>query len=416
MRKLQDVLAAAEDTRRFGDSLSAMLSMVSRAIGGNGILLKDLVRNKTTHVKSVDDLDSDDRDTDIAVTNSFDDVLDRVSGTGKAIRGDSGHALLNDAAAQAVQHFLALPLVAGGECLGGIAVYSEMRLAEEGGGEFSARDRLFLELCAGMLAERLDSLSRTEQHRRAERMLDEVQSNLVRERATARVGERARDQHAQLADKVRELREVIGGRQPFEKRVERAKAALDAMEQSVRDFEAEAAGMKSSLQVVDLFTLVREVADQWTPAVAASGVEVTVRIPARGPVLLMDRASVLLALGNILDVLARHLHKDDRVLIECTASDGRAVILVADTAGNVDGTLLSRLFMPFAPGRGEDDPHAAMSVAGDILQRHAGEITVKSSPSWKTILALSFRVAANSERRNLRRDRRRRRDRRSSDA
>ncbi|HEX5133578.1 MAG TPA: GAF domain-containing protein [Candidatus Krumholzibacteria bacterium] len=414
LRKLQDILAAAEDTRRFADSLSAVLSMVSRAIGGNGILMKDLVRNKTTHVKSVDELDTGDRDTDIALTNAFDDILEKVSGTGKPVRGDSAHPMLNETAAQAVQHFLALPLVAGGEALGGIAVYSETRSADEDQAEFSARDRLFLELCAGMLAERLDSLYKSEQHRRTEGMLDEVQSNLVRERATARLDARAHEQYAELAGRIRALRAMIGGGQAPEVLLAQSQEALDAMEKALHAFEAEASTMKSSLQLVDLFALVREVAARWTPVVSASGVDATVRIPARGPTLLMDRSSVLLALGNILDVLARHLIKDDRVLIECTASEGRAVILIADTAGNVDGTLLSRLFMPFGPGRGEDDPHAAMSAAGDILQRHAGEITVKSSPSWKTILALSFRVAANSDRRQTPSERRRRRERRAA--
>jgi GAF domain-containing protein len=412
LRKLQDVLAASEDTRRFGDSLSAMLSMVSRAIGGNGALLKDLVRNRTMHVKSVDDIDRDDRAADIALTDSFDDVLDRVAGSGKPVRGDSGHALLNDAAAQAVNHFLALPLSAGGECLGAVVVYTEKRFSPEETGEFSARDRLFLELCAGMLAERLDSLYKAEQLRRSERMLEEVASNLVRERAGARIGARAQEQHDALAAGLRGLREVVGGRQTFEKRIVRAKDLLEGLEAEAAAFQDEVAASKSSLHLVDLFVLVHELAETWAATVRATGVEITVKVPARGPVLLMDRGSIELALNNILGVLAPNVSKGDRVLIECSSSDGRAVILVADTAGKLDGTLLSRLFMPFTGSAGKSDPQAALSAAGDILQRHAGEITVKSSPSWKTILALSFPVASNSERRRERNDRRRRSERR----
>ncbi|HEU4366482.1 MAG TPA: hypothetical protein VFT13_13575, partial [Candidatus Krumholzibacteria bacterium] len=327
----------------------------------------------------------------------------------KPIRGDSGHALLSDAAARAVNHFLALPLAAGGECLGAVVVYSETRFVSEDTGEFSARDRLFLELCAGMLAERLDSLYKAEKLRRSERMLEEVQSHLVRERAGARIGTRAHERHDALVEGLRELREAVGGRQPFEKRVARAREVLGALENETALFLDEVAAMKSSLQLVDLFALVHEVTEEWAPAVRASGVELTVRIPARGPVLLMDRGSIALALRNILGVLAPNVGKGDRVLIECSATEGRAVILVADTAGKLDGTLLSRLFMPFASSAMTEDPQSALSAAGDILQRHAGEITVKSSPSWKTILALSFPVAANTDRRHERDDRRRRR-------
>ncbi len=409
LRKLQDVLASAENSRRFGDSLSAMLSMVSRAMGANGALLKDLVRNKTTHVKSIDDVEAGDREADVALTECFDDMLDRVAGTMKPVRGDSGHALLSDAAAGAVHHFLALPLVAGGECLGGLVVYSDIRMATGESEEFSARDRLFLELCAGMLAERLDSLYKADQLRRSERMLDEVQSHLIRERTTSRVGLRAQEQYEALVGHVQSLRETIDARQPQERVIEHARETLDRIESETADFHEELATMTSSLHLVDLFALTREVVTEWVTDVRAREVEVTIRIPDNGPVLLMDRESIATALRNILGVLAEHVTRGDRVLIECSASSGRAVILVADTAGNVDGTLLSRLFMPFTRGD-VDNPQSAMSVAGDILQRHAGEITIKSSPSWKTILGISFASAANSDRRRKRRDRRRRSD------
>jgi nitrogen-specific signal transduction histidine kinase len=140
----------------------------------------------------------------------------------------------------------------------------------------------------------------------------------------------------------------------------------------------------------------------------AKGVEVKVRGTERAPSLLMHRDSVQVALESILRVLAGHVAKGDRVLLETSTTDDRVVIVIADTAGKVDGTLLSRLFMPFVVS-GDDNVNAgAMSAAGDILQRHAGEITVKSSPSWKTILAISFPTAANRDRRETRKDRRHR--------
>jgi hypothetical protein len=142
----------------------------------------------------------------------------------------------------------------------------------------------------------------------------------------------------------------------------------------------------------------------------ANGVDVSERVPADGPELLMHRESVRTALDSIIRVLSAHVAPGDRVLFECASTAGKAVLLVADTAGKVDGTLLSRLFMPFGAGPAGDDgeeAQASMAAAGDILQRHAGEITVKSSPSWRSILAISFPVASNRDRRSQRRDRRR---------
>jgi len=414
LRKLQEVLAAAEDSRRFGDALSSMLSMMTRAAGGTGALVKDLVRNKTVHVRSVEELDDAQRDADIAVTECFEDILERVADSMRSIRGDSGHAMLNDVAAQRISFFLVLPLVAGGECLGAVAFYVESA-AEGGTTEFPARDRLFLELCAGMLAERLDSLYRADCVRRSDRMLEEARSNWMREKVASRAGARAQEQVEALLLEINEIRDAVKSRAPFERRIEKTREAVERIDDGVSAFRTEMESMSSSLTRVDLFALAREVFDKWAEPARANGVEVTITVGERAPTLLMHRPSVRTAIENILGVLGAHVGKGDRVLLEASSSEGRIVLLIADTAGKIDGTLLSRLFMPFVTSAEEPDP-GAMSVAGDILQRHAGEITVKSSPSWKTILAISFPVASNHDRRETRKDRRRESsDRRRSD-
>lgn len=408
LRKLQDVLAAVDDTRRFGDSLAATLSMTARAAGSTGALVKDLVRNKTTHVKSIEELDDSQREADLSVTECFEDVLDRVAGSMKPLRGDSTHAMLSDMAAQRVRHFLALPLIAGGECLGAAVFYVETGAADGGAAEFPARDRLFLELCAGMLAERLDSLYRAEHVRRSDRMLEEARSNWTREKAVSRAGARAQEQVDALIAGIHEIREAVASRAPFERRIERTREVIQRAETDIAAFRSEMARLNSSLERVDLFALAREVFDGWARDSRARGVEVTVRIGDRAPMLLMHRDSVRTALESILRVLADHLDKGDRVLLEASSAEDRVVLLIADTAGKVDGTLLSRLFMPFVTNEDDTRHPGAMSAAGDILQRHAGEITVKSSPSWKTILAISFPTSSNRDRRETARDRRNR--------
>lgn len=407
LRKLQDALASVEDPKRFGDALSAMLSMIARALGATGALLKDPLRKKITHVKTVDDVDATDRDTDISITDCFDDILDRAAGSMKPVRGDSGHALLNEAAARTVRHFLALPLLAGGECMGAMAVYVEGYPATPESSEFSARDRLFFELCAGMLAERLDSLYKADQVRRGQRMFDEVQSNWLRERSVTRSRQAVEEHHDAIVSRVREVTRTLGSKESLGLRVASAREQLERLQSEATAFQEEQVALRESLELVDLFALVRSLAGEWAGPVRTAGVEVKIRVPERGPVLLMNRESIAAALNNILGILAGHVSKGDRALIECSATAEKAVVLIADTAGTSDGSLLSRLFMPFATAPGDADPRTAMSVAGDIIQRHAGEITVRSSPSWKTILAISFPAASNSERR-ARRERRNR--------
>jgi GAF domain-containing protein len=404
LRKLQEILAGAEDTKRFGDALSSMLSMMTRAGGGTGALLKDLVRNKTTHVRSVEELDDSQRDADIAVTECFDDILERVADAMKPVRGDSTHAMLSDLASQRIRHFLALPLLAGGECLGAVAFYVETSVPTDST-EFPARDRLFLELGAGLLGERLDSLYRADVAHRSERMLEEARSNWLREKVASRAGARAQEQVEALLSEIGEIRDVVKSRATFERRLEKTREVVARIDAGAAEFKAEMESLNSSRGRVDLLALSREVFEAWATGVRERGVEATVRIGERAPMLLMHRPSVRAALENILGVLGAHIDKGDRVLLEASHTDDRVVLLIADTAGKIDGTLLSRLFMPFVTSSEDPDP-GAMSVAGDILQRHAGEITVKSSPSWKTILAISFPVASNRDRRETRNDRR----------
>jgi signal transduction histidine kinase len=384
--------------------------MTARAAGSTGALVKDLVRTKTTHVKTIEEMDDSAREIDLAVTECFEDILDRVAGSMKPVRGDSSHAMLSDLASQRIRHFLVLPLIAGGECLGAAAFYVETGTRDADAPEFPARDRLFLELCAGMLAERLDSLYRAENVRRSERMLEEARSNWTREKVVSRAGARAREQVDALLAEIQEIRDAVGSRAPFERRVEKTREVISRIDSGSAAFHEEMQSFGTALERVDLFELAREVFEPWALEARARGVEVTLRVGKRAPTLLMHRESVRTALESILRVLAAHVDKTDRVLLEASVADERVIIFIADTAGKVDGTLLSRLFMPFVSG-GDDAPDpGAMSAAGDIFQRHAGEITVKSSPSWKTILAISFPGASNQDRREKRKDRRHRPD------
>jgi signal transduction histidine kinase len=227
----------------------------------------------------------------------------------------------------------------------------------------------------------------------------------LREKVASRAGARAQEQVEALLSEFGEIRDAVKSRAPFERRIEKTREVVARIEAGAQEFRAEMESLASSLGRVDLLALAREVFESWAPAVREKGVEVTIRIGERAPMLLMHRPSVCAAIENILGVLGAHVAKGDRVLLEASNADDRIVLLIADTAGKIDGTLLSRLFMPFVTSAEDPDP-GAMSVAGDILQRHAGEITVKSSPSWKTILAISFPVSSNRDRRESRKDRR----------
>jgi len=164
--------------------------------------------------------------------------------------------------------------------------------------------------------------------------------------------------------------------------------------------------------MTDIFALVREAVRRWEPKAQAKGVSVTVRILEDGPSLLLERKSVRQAVDNILNATLACLRKEDKALIECSTADGRALVCVADTGLGLPGDAMSRLFMPFTDAAEIDTGMRALSLAGEVLQKHNAEIMIKSSPSWRSILILSFPKAAGRDRRGQSPDRRKRRERR----
>jgi signal transduction histidine kinase len=413
LRKLQEIMRNAETRSQLGEGLNLAMSMVCRAVGASGCFLRDYVRNKTIHIKTVDEYTVDVSDDDAAVSSCFERILDRCAGGMRPLNGDNQHPLLDDTAAARVHFFHAVPMVVTGDGLGAMAVYAEKDEGETRS-RLDLKNRTFLELCAGLIADRLNVEHLQTRMQRAERMLEETRANLVRERDAARLGERVLDANETISRDIAELRETIHSSLPPEARVERARELLEHVDEELADYSVEIDRMKSSLRILDLFSLVADLTRRWGPGVSERGVELTIRIPESGPALLMNRQSVTTALGSILESVGESVGEGDRVLVECTASGEKAVVLVADTGEGLPGDLLSRLFMPFGRVEEGDDRRSAMSLAGDIIHRHAGEISVRSSPSWRTILVITFPVAPNSDRRHTRRDRRRREDRRGA--
>jgi hypothetical protein len=412
LKKLQDILSNSDTNEKVRESLNLGLAMICRAAGGSGILLKDLVNRKTLHVKAVDEFTVEAGDADLSIGECFESILDRAAGTLRPVWGDSEHALLNEVAGETIRYFFACPMVVNGEGLGAVGVYVETNEINRKHDRFKVKDRVFIELCAGLIAGRLHSVQVADRVVRCETILEEVRSNLVREQESTKLGTRALDYYQELSEEFSDLESAVLSRGTYQKRVERAKDLLAEIGRSQAERRRELASIKFSLRMTDLFKVVAEVVAPWKVKAEESGVEVTVRIPRTGPLLLMNEEKIRLALENILRTLTSCVKDGDKVMVECSAVGERATVAIADTGSGLPGNMLSRLFMPFSDIDQNDEYKSAMTLAGDILHRHAGEIMIKSSTSWKTILIVSFPLVSNKDRRGGGQDRRRRRDRR----
>ena len=406
LRKLQESMRSADTEEKLGGAINLALSMICRAVGGSGCFLKDFVRNKTTHIKAVDEYTVDAGDADVLIGECFDGILDRASGAMKPFHGDSGHPLLTETVSESVHHFYVCPLTVTGEGLGALAVYAEGKAVAARDECFPAKDKVFLELCAGVMAEKLGDVKKSTQLARSEDMLTELQANLAREKESTRLGQRALEYYQKMTRDLTRLKQIIFSKGPYAGRIEKAKKLLEEMQSSTKADRHELISMRRAVRMVDLGEVVREVVDQWRPEVVDN--EITVQTMSEGPHLMMNRARIKKALYGILSTLAGNVTKEDKIMVECNVADDRAIVCIADTGKGMPGSLLSRLFMPFRETKEGDERKSAMSLAGDVLHHHSGEIMVKSSGAWKTVLVISFPLAANRDRRSQSQERRQR--------
>jgi len=412
-RKLQLSLNEADTREKLDEGLRLALIMVARAVGSGGCLLKDLTRQKTTHIKTVHEYSPEASDDDIAVSESFETILDETTAKVEPIVGGADHPLLSPDAAKSVTYFRATPLVSGESVTGALAVYRD-QAGNDSSQPYSADDRGFIDLCAWIIASKLETVQLEDRITRSEGLVQELSSNLARERELSRLAERSLDFHEQITEDLNELGEQMSSKRPYAKRFPKIAEIVKAMQATCQQHVSELLINKSHYEMLDLFDVTRRTVQDCTSILQGHGIELTMRIPANGPSMLMDRSKVSTAIENILRVTASCAKKGDKMLVECKNTEDRVLVCFADNSTGLPGDAISRLVMPFSDADKTDDKKRSLSLAGEIIQKHAGEILIRSSMSWKTILILSFPKKANRDRRSSRRERRRREERRSA--
>ena len=406
--KLQKELGAAHSDEAIESAVQIGLLMIGRAVGADGCMLKDLARQKTLHVKAVQEYSTKGGDVDVAISECFDDILDRTAGRIEVVEGKARDPMLTPTLANHITSFYAAPLVSGDEVAGALAVYDELGSERE----LAPDQKRFIETCAGVIAGKLDVIQKNERFDRVETCLEEVTANLSREREHSRIGERSVEYHARNSEYLEEIGKLLSSRAPYAKRVPRIAELIRSMRSYGESFERMVLAPKSTYRMCDIFGLVEGVVDVWRQRTDLTDIDVTLRIQKTHPKLLVDKKRIALALASILNAIGSYLRAGDKLLVECTDKDERAHICFADTGDGLPGDTISRLFMPFEQRDDVDEKKRALSLAADVIEKHGGDVTIKSAGNWKTILILSFPLAANRDRRKTAADRRRRGDRR----
>ncbi len=229
---------------------------------------------------------------------------------------------------------------------------------------------------------------------RLENFVEEIGSNLVRERERSRIGDKSIEFHERIDESLNRLRKgssKTGRKLP----ASRDRRSSESMRQASADVLGR--GVVGHVELRDDGS-VRSRAARRRGAAFRRGEEgdtSSARIPQRGAESPprpreRDRPRSRRYSTTTLSGLA----KGDKMLVECSRADGRAMVCIADTGHGLPGDVISRLFMPFVRAGGREERKSSLSLAGNVLRRHSATITVKSSRSWRTILALEIPVCS----------------------
>lgn len=395
--KVERVLASG--TKGWREELEEVLAIVSRSLGATGGVLKTYTDDLFIHVMSVALYDPSPEGGGGKVVDSLERLIDSCGARGRGLCDERSHPLLEEAAREELGSFLVQPLPGREGCLGGVAFY---RLRGKGPEPdlFSSRDLSFLELVARALAAAVAAREDRMRAKRNEEMIEELRSHLVKERGRARLADKGLEFARRVRGVLAELEGLTDGVGPAAAKVEFIRGISE-------EFLEEGEGSRDAFKMLDLFSLARAVLSRWLGVMEGRGVMVEADLDRGRCPMLMDEEKVVLALESIIKAIASTLERGDRLMVKTYREEDKAHVVLADTGRGLPGEVLSRLFMPFRAeeGGGEEQGHG-LSLAADIIQLHGGEVRVKSSLGWRTILVLSFPLSANRDRRKRRRDRR----------
>ena len=296
---------------------------------------------------------------------------------------------------------LTLPLVIYGELVGVV------NLAREGLAGFSDEEVALLnlladQLAAGIAASRLDARGQA-----VVRELREQQRRVVESEKLRAVGELASGvAHdfnnlltAILGSTELLLREESDPRRAGELQVIR-RAAEDGAETVRRILEYARARTDRQPVRVDLRQIVSEAVEltrgRWRDSVQARGISIEVRpelapVPAVSGVPAEFRELLMNLILNAVDAMPQGgtLRLATRVLGEGDGP-GQVEVVVADSGVGMAQEVLDRIFDPFFTTKESSGSGLGLAMAYAIVQRHQGEIQVRSAPGDGSAFTLRF--------------------------
>jgi signal transduction histidine kinase/ActR/RegA family two-component response regulator/putative methionine-R-sulfoxide reductase with GAF domain len=284
-------------------------------------------------------------------------------------------------------HWLGVPMIAGEECFGVIAL-------REAAKSFTEADERLLANIAGVAALALRSARLFAEKTRAHDDLRAAQDQLVRSERLRAVGEMA----AGVAHDFNNVLAAIMGRaqlllsqveEPAHRRqlqiVEQA--AIDGARTVRRIQEFTRMRRARPFEPVDLNDLMEEVVEvtrsRWKDEALGKGVDYEVRVERTPvPIVAGDPSELREVLINLILNALDAMPDGGQIVLRSGVEGDQVFCTVTDTGIGMTEEVRQRVFDPFFTTKAEKGTGLGLSVAYGIIARHGGAIEVRSEP-WR---------------------------------
>jgi len=243
------------------------------------------------------------------------------------------------------------------------------------------------------------------QRREGERLLHEVQSELLHISRLSTMGEMASSLAHELNQPLSAIANYLQGSKRLlqNSRDERAPVVMDAMDkaaeqalragqviQRLRDFVARG---ETEKRIESIKKLVAEASALALVAAKDHLVRVDLRLDPAIDLVLVDKIQIQQVLLNLLRNGLEAMQASERRELHVSTSpaeDNMVAVDVADTGCGISSDVASRLFQPFVTTK-RQGMGVGLSISRTIIESHGGQITVRPNPGGGTIFRFTLR-------------------------
>jgi two-component system OmpR family sensor kinase len=158
------------------------------------------------------------------------------------------------------------------------------------------------------------------------------------------------------------------------------KLATDLLDLS----KLEAGSLELRAERIDLGTVARQVADEFSPALSGHDAHLELRLPPQPIVVDGDPERIAQVMRILIDNAIVHTPPGTDLVVSASRRGDRARLGVRDFGPGIHRTMLPRIFEPFVTTDDAQGSGLGLAIAGELAERMNGRLAVDSQPGRTT--------------------------------